>query len=76
MDLIIPLTVVGAFAAVVAVVQTYRANRLNKRVVEAQGGLAKPKIRVEWFGSNKEPHVLLADFGSVGHRINSNCTEL
>lgn len=55
MDASTILTVIGTLAAVVAIVQTYRANRLSKRIA-----LAKPSLRIALMGEQQITDLMVA----------------
>lgn len=60
MDAATILTLIGALAAVVAVVQTYRANRLSKRIAYAQRALARPSLRIALLGEQETADLMVA----------------
>jgi len=43
------MAVVAAATGIIAVIQTFRANKLNKQVVQAQGALSGPRLSVALF---------------------------
>lgn len=55
MDASTILTVIGTLAAVVAIMQTYRANRLSKRIA-----LAKPSLRIALMGEQQITDLMVA----------------